>query len=143
MIKAYLGLGSNLDYPRKHVALAMDELDGIHGISIIQRSSLYQTKPVGPQDQHDFINAVVSIETTLEPQALLTACQELENKHGRQHIRKWGERTLDIDILLYGKKQIQLSNLIVPHPHMFERDFVLIPLTEIAPNLVCSLQKSC
>lgn len=142
-VEAYLGLGSNIGDRYQHVTSAMTELDVIPEITVLQRSTLYHTKPVGPQDQPDFINVVVAIETSLSPQALLVACQDLENQHGRQRIRHWGERTLDIDILLYGEEKVNQPDLVIPHPHMLQRDFVLTPLAEIAPDLVCSLQQSC
>lgn len=140
---AYLGLGSNLDQPRRQVLKAITELQQWPGITVTKHSALYQTQPVGPQDQPDFINAAVEIDTDLSPQALLVACQALEQQHGRVRQRHWGERTLDIDILLYGDVQLDTPALTIPHPRMHEREFVLRPLADIAPDLVSRMQRSC
>jgi 2-amino-4-hydroxy-6-hydroxymethyldihydropteridine diphosphokinase len=91
---------------------------------------------MGPQDQPDFINAVVEIKTTLAPLALLALCQELEKQAQRERVRRWGERSLDVDILLYGQQQIDEPALIVPHAGLHERNFMLVPLRELAPELM-------
>ena len=134
--QAYIALGSNLDDPRQHVLTAIDELDVLPFTRVTAKSNLHQTKPLGPQDQPDFINAVVAIATQLAPLALLHECLNLEIRHGRARRERWGPRTLDLDLLLYGDLHLTLPELVIPHPHMYEREFVLKPLAEIAPELV-------
>ena len=134
-VEAYIGIGSNLHEPLMQVTDAIAELKCHPHLRLIQASPIYGSKPVGPQDQPDFINAVARLETQLGPHDLLDVLQCLEQQHGRQRKRHWGERTLDLDLLLYGKAQIQTPRLSVPHPLMFERSFVLYPLADLAPNL--------
>ena len=131
---AYVGLGSNLADPRSQVSRAIDELALLPGCTLCVRSSLYATVPVGPVDQPDFINAVVSLASTLAPLALLGALQAIEQTHGRQRDgTRWGPRTLDLDLLLYGEDALDLPDLVLPHPEIANRAFVLVPLAEIAP----------
>ncbi|MDO8953927.1 MAG: 2-amino-4-hydroxy-6-hydroxymethyldihydropteridine diphosphokinase [Gammaproteobacteria bacterium] len=132
----FLGLGSNLNSPIDQINQAITELANLPRTTMLDHSSLHHSKPLGPQDQPDFINAVVKLETELAPMDLLKACQALEQQHGRIKTRHWGERTLDIDILLYGNQLIDLPELTVPHPEMMNRAFVLQPLAEIAPELI-------
>lgn len=132
---AYIGLGSNLDDPVQHIQSALKQIDNHQQIDIIKRSSLYRSKPIGPQDQPDFINAVVAVTTELEPLALLEAMQTIEHQHGRIREIHWGARTLDLDLLLYNDEVIDHERLIIPHPHLTKRAFVLIPLAEINPEL--------
>jgi 2-amino-4-hydroxy-6-hydroxymethyldihydropteridine diphosphokinase len=134
-MRAYIGLGSNLADPQHQILTAIDDIDAIENTSLVARSSLYRSPPMGPQDQPDYINAVVSIETTLTPHELLDALQQIEQKHGRIRKRHWGERTLDLDILLYADRVIEDTRLSVPHPGIAERAFVVYPLAEIAPSL--------
>ncbi|MDF2691394.1 MAG: folK [Gammaproteobacteria bacterium] len=129
-------MGSNLNNPIAQVQQAIVAIKNFPKTCLLTQSSLYLTKPLGPQDQNNFINAVLKIETNLEPQALLKACQELELKQGRIKTRYWGERTLDVDILLYSNEIIDLPELKIPHPGLKQRDFVLLPLAEIEPDLV-------
>ena len=136
MTRAYIGLGSNLDNPRDQVVDAFQELAETDDIRLVARSSLYLSEPLGPQDQPDFINAVAAIETTLAPQSLLEVLQAIEQKHARKRERHWGPRTLDLDLLLYDDEHIRHPDLRVPHPGIAERSFVLLPLQEIAPELV-------
>ncbi|CAH1042310.1 2-amino-4-hydroxy-6-hydroxymethyldihydropteridine diphosphokinase [Halomonas sp. TD01] len=131
MSLAYIGLGSNLDDPEGHVRQALRELDGLPLCQLVAHSSLYATRPIGPQDQPDFINAVAALETKLSPLALLDQLQGLEQRHRRQRLRHWGPRTLDLDLLLYNQDTIMRPRLRVPHPHMHERAFVLAPLEEL------------
>ncbi|WP_020208305.1 2-amino-4-hydroxy-6-hydroxymethyldihydropteridine diphosphokinase [Gilvimarinus chinensis] len=131
----YLGLGSNLDNPQQHIRQTIIELDQLPHSQLINVSALYRSKPVGPQDQDDFVNAVACLQTELPPLELLDALQALEQKHRRVRERHWGPRTLDLDILLYGEQQIHSERLTVPHPFMCERAFVLVPLADIAPGL--------
>jgi 2-amino-4-hydroxy-6-hydroxymethyldihydropteridine diphosphokinase len=135
-IIAYLGLGSNLYHPLEQIKQAINELSQLKNSKIIAQSSFYESNPVGPQDQPKFINAVIKLETELLPLELLTACQAIEHKQGRVKTRHWGERCIDIDILLFGKQRIALPELKVPHPEMHKRAFVLQPLFEIEPSFI-------
>lgn len=131
---AYIGLGSNLDNPLEQIESALLELAGLPGVTCTKRSSLYETKPVGPQDQPDYINAVAELETELEPVQMLLELQNLEHQHQRvRHAEQWGPRTLDLDLLLYDQQRIVTSRLTLPHPRLAERAFVLVPLAEVAP----------
>ena len=134
-VTCYIGLGSNLQNPKAQLERAILQLKALANTTLIQHSSFYQTQPVGPQDQPDFINAVVKLNTTLSPQDLLTALQAIENKQQRVRTRRWGARTLDLDILLYGDQTVNTPTLTIPHLHILDRDFVLIPLLEIAPDV--------
>lgn len=133
---AYIGLGSNLDDPITQVTTALAELDAVALSHVRRASSLYRSDPMGPPDQPDYINAVAELETGLEPLALLHALQAIEQAHQRVRLQRWGARTLDLDLLLYGDSRIDLAKLTVPHPGIAERNFVLLPLAEIAPDLV-------
>ena len=137
--KCYLGLGSNLanhlGTPTEHIEQAVIQLNAHPQIHNVRLSSLYASKPMGPQDQPDFVNAVVELETTLEPLDLLSVCHQLEQNAQRQRLRHWGERSLDVDILLYGEQSIQLPTLTIPHIGIGERNFVLVPLAELNPNI--------
>ena len=143
-VRCYLGLGSNLTTelgsPIQHIQHALLVLGQYGQVRNIQASSLYASSPMGPQDQPDFINAVVELETTLRPLELLDVCQQLETGARRMRMRHWGERSLDVDILLYGQAQINESRLIVPHVGIAERNFVLVPLRELAPDLMIASQ---
>lgn len=134
-VHAYVGLGSNLENPIQQVSDALIELNEIAQTRLLQQSQLYRSDPVGPPGQPDYINAVALLETALEPLDLLDALQSIENAHQRRRIQHWGPRTLDLDLLLYADQQIDLERLQVPHPHMTEREFVLYPLAEIAPEI--------
>lgn len=131
----YIGLGSNLENPLQQIKTAINDLQSLAGVTIISVSSLYQSPPMGPADQPDYINAVLSLETSLSPHQLLDTLQSVEQLHGRERKRHWGERTLDLDILLYGEQRIDDERLKIPHPGMHERAFVLFPLAEIAPEI--------
>lgn len=136
MITAYVGLGSNLDDPARHVSQALTELDKLPESHVVARSGLYASKPLGPADQPDYINAVAALETALSAAHLLTELHALEHRHGRvRGDLQWGPRTLDLDLLLYGNLEYQELSLTVPHAHLAERSFVLYPLYEIAPDL--------
>ncbi|WNK21516.1 2-amino-4-hydroxy-6-hydroxymethyldihydropteridine diphosphokinase [Halomonas piscis] len=132
---AYIGLGSNLATPRRQVATALDELDTLPLCRVTAASRLYASRPVGPQDQPDFVNAVAALETALSPLALLDQLQALEQRHRRRRERRWGPRTLDLDILLFDATTVVRPRLKVPHPEMHRRAFVLRPLREIDPHL--------
>lgn len=133
-VVAYIGLGSNLDNPECHLRQACVDLANIPSTQLQQVSSFYRSVPLGPP-QPDYINAVVALITRLSPQDLLANLQAIEQRHGRVREQHWGPRTLDLDLLLYGHQVIASSDLTVPHPGLLERNFVLIPLFEIAPRL--------
>ncbi|MGH8115618.1 MAG: 2-amino-4-hydroxy-6-hydroxymethyldihydropteridine diphosphokinase [Rhodanobacteraceae bacterium] len=137
-VKVYIGIGSNLEQPARQVAAALIELAGLPHSRLLAQSRLYQSRPLGPQDQPDFVNAAAALETTLAPLVLLHAVQVLEARHGRNRAaeRHWGPRTLDLDILLYGDLRLHTEELTLPHPRLHERSFVLYPLAELAPELM-------
>ncbi|GGO71075.1 2-amino-4-hydroxy-6-hydroxymethyldihydropteridine diphosphokinase [Bowmanella pacifica] len=136
MRRCYIGLGSNLDQPQEQLLQALRMLDQPSVAKLLRSSSFYASKPMGPQDQPDYVNAVAVVETLLAPLDFLHALQTIENHQGRVRERRWGARTLDLDILLYDDQVIELPELTVPHYGMAEREFVLYPLFEIAPDLV-------
>lgn len=136
MSLVYIGLGANLDHPQQQLEQALQELARLPNVTLVAQSSLYHSKPVGPQDQPDYVNAVAALETNLEPLALLDALQQLEQDHGRIRKRHWGERTLDLDIILIDDCVIDSERLKVPHPFAQQRSFVLYPLAEISPQLI-------
>lgn len=134
-VTAFIGLGSNLENPREQVSRALKELAAIPQTTLEKRSSLYRSEPIGPAGQPDYINAVARISTQLQPLQLLDALQAIEDAHGRKRELRWGARTLDLDLLLYGEQTIQHPRLTVPHPEMHRRAFVLAPLAAIDPDL--------
>lgn len=135
MSGAWVALGSNLDKPQRQVEAGLRALQSIPSTTLEQTSSLYRTLPWGMTGQPVFINAVVALDTELEPHDLLQALQAVEQQHGRRRDGpRWGPRTLDLDLLLYDQCRIDTPELTVPHPHMAERAFVLVPLAEIAPH---------
>lgn len=140
MIIVYIGLGSNLGgdlaSPKQNITSAIDALGEIQSTQMISASSLYESKPVGPQDQADYINAVVKLETDLDAAELLDSLQAIENGHGRERKQHWGPRTLDLDILLFGDQIIHNERLTIPHSEICNRPFVLVPLAEIEPDCV-------
>lgn len=131
---AYLSLGSNIADREANLRTAIDELKKL-GI-MVSVSPVYETEPVGFQDQPDFLNCVVAFETILDPHALLASTQNIENSLGRVRTILNGPRTIDIDILMYGDAIIQTDTLTIPHPRMHERRFVLTPFADIAPDAV-------
>ena len=133
-VKCFIGLGSNLENPVTQVATALVELTTLPQCRNLTHSSLYRSDPVGPPGQPDYINAVACLETSLPPLELLDQLQALEQQHERVRIQHWGPRTLDLDLLLYGNQQINCERLTVPHTYLNERNFVLYPLAEIAPE---------
>ncbi|MCY4471982.1 MAG: 2-amino-4-hydroxy-6-hydroxymethyldihydropteridine diphosphokinase [Kistimonas sp.] len=134
--RVYIGLGSNLGDPVRNLQSAVAQIAALRGVSLYAMSRMYKSKPVGPQDQPDYVNAVISLETSLSPLKLLDHLQAIERAHGRRRTRYWGERTLDLDMLLYGDRIIEDARLNVPHPQAKNRNFVLRPLADIEPNLV-------
>lgn len=134
MALAYIGLGSNLEYPLAQVERAFSELADIANTALVARSALYSSRAVGPE-QPDYINAVALLDTQLVPLALLDALQAIEQAHQRVRTQHWGPRTLDLDLLLYADQTIQHERLNVPHPYLTQRSFVLYPLADITPDL--------
>jgi len=135
-IRAYVGIGSNLDDPLAHVRQAFRDLDAIPQSRGVARSPLYRSKPLGPQDQPDYVNAVAALKTALTADDLLRTLQAIEAAHGRIRQQRWGPRTLDLDLLLYGDLVRHDPDLTLPHPRLHERAFVLRPLHAIAPALI-------
>lgn len=131
---AYVGLGANLDDPRRQLEQALRELDKLPDTRVHARSSLYRSAPVGYAGQPDFVNAVAELETRLPAKRLLAELQAIEGRHGRSRTFANAPRTLDLDLLLFGDERIAVPGLTVPHPRMHERAFVLMPLVEIAPE---------
>ncbi len=131
-IVTYIGLGSNLGDSKVILTEAVHKLASLGDVKI---SKLYQSPPMGPQDQPNYLNAVVQLSTDLAPLALLDELQRFEQESGRVRLRHWGERTLDLDLLIYAEEKIQHERLTVPHVGVMERDFVLIPLLDLDPNL--------
>jgi len=134
--RVYLGLGSNLAEPVEQLKVALKSIGALSDTKLITCSSFYGSKPLGPQDQPDFVNAVCLIETLLSPHVLLSELQNIEQTQGRVKKRHWGERLIDIDILLCDQLCLQTESLTIPHSQMHLRDFVLLPLAEISPGLV-------
>ena len=135
MTRGHVGLGSNLEDTRRQIGRAFDALAALPGSVLVARSSLYRSAPMGPADQPDYLNAVAVLDTRLSPLTLLDASQEIERAQRRVRGRRWGPRTLDLDLLLYGNRQIDLPRLQVPHPGMHQRCFVLLPLWEVAGDI--------
>ncbi|MGG4000527.1 2-amino-4-hydroxy-6-hydroxymethyldihydropteridine diphosphokinase [Anoxybacillus kestanbolensis] len=133
---SYIALGSNIGDRFEYLCKAVIALRDHTHISVLATSSIYETDPVGYVEQACFLNMVVKIATSLSPFALLAATMDIEKKFGRKREVHWGPRTLDLDILLYNHENIETEQLIIPHPRMFERAFVLIPLFEIDESLI-------
>lgn len=131
-----MSIGSNIGNRSEHLQDAIQALHTHSQVTVVATSSIYETAPVGYTDQADFLNVVIHIQTELTPNELLAVCQKIEQEQGRVRDIRWGPRTVDLDILLYNQDQIETEDLIVPHPRMHERAFVLIPLLEIAPTAV-------
>jgi 2-amino-4-hydroxy-6-hydroxymethyldihydropteridine diphosphokinase len=140
MERIFLGLGSNIGDRAASINRARRLIDGVSGVRVIRASSLIETKPVGYEDQPDFINAVIEIETTLPPRDLLFEIKRIEREMGREETFRFGPRIIDIDILLFGDRVVDEPGLVIPHPRMHERRFVLEPLAEIAPEVVKTLR---
>ncbi len=132
----YLGLGSNQNNPQQQLLTAINAIQHWPDTTLTHTSSFYLNPPFGPVKQADFLNAVVCIHTTLTPENILTFAKQQEAAQHRVHTVRWGPRTLDIDVLLYGDCTLNTALLTLPHPGVYERDFVLKPLNEIAPNLI-------
>jgi 2-amino-4-hydroxy-6-hydroxymethyldihydropteridine diphosphokinase len=136
-VLCYVALGSNIGNSRQHLRNAQQALESHPEISKLKFSRLYSSKPHGPQDQADYLNAVVSFETEMSAVTLLDALQNIENTNGREreNVQRWGARTLDLDILFYGDNIIQTKRLSIPHPRICERAFVVYPLADLIKDL--------
>lgn len=137
--RVYIGLGSNLDNPQQQIRRAIEALKNLPETEYVKSSGLYRSKPMATdsqsEEQPEYYNAVVLIKTALEPLLLLDHLQTIEHNQGRLRVARWGPRTIDLDILLYGQQLIRKDRLQVPHPGMCEREFVLYPLQQIEPDL--------
>ena len=142
MSNIFIALGSNLENPKEQVKQGILSIKSIKGVRILCESYLYETPPVGILDQPNFINAVIKIDSDLSPYELLNKLLKIENLAGRIRIDKNGPRTLDLDILLFDNLILNDKNLIIPHPRMHERLFVLLPLKDIDENVVIPNQGS-
>ena len=135
----YIGLGSNIGDRQKNIQQAIQKISALKSTVLIKASSFIETKPVGGPEQNDFINAAIEIKTDLSPHELLSRLQEIESQLGRVRTVKNGPRSIDLDILIFDEQKITEADLVLPHPRIKEREFVLRPLREIAPHLVESL----
>ncbi len=135
--EVFLGIGSNLGDPKKQIQSGLVSLGEL--LMELKSAHLYRSKPLGPQNQPQFINTVAKGLTKLSPLALLKHCQRIEQHHHRVRIMRWGPRTLDIDILYFGEMRINSKDLIIPHPEIFNRDFVVMPLLELIPSGITPL----
>ncbi|WP_102273284.1 2-amino-4-hydroxy-6-hydroxymethyldihydropteridine diphosphokinase [Cytobacillus massiliigabonensis] len=133
--EAYIALGSNIGDRSKHLMQAIEELNALPEVKVVNTSSIYETDPVGYEDQDQFLNMVIHVKTGLNPIQLLEACLAIEKELGRKRDIRWGPRTIDLDILLYNQENIKTEKLLVPHPRMQERAFVIIPLLEIQSGI--------
>ncbi|UEX89950.1 2-amino-4-hydroxy-6-hydroxymethyldihydropteridine diphosphokinase [Staphylococcus ratti] len=136
MVDVYLGLGSNIGNRAEQLKDAIERIGQLNDVDIQHVSSMYETKPVGYVAQPDFLNLCLHVKTTCTPEVLLEKCLTIEKDLHRVRKERWGPRTMDIDILLYGDKIIETDRLTIPHPRMTERAFVMIPLNEIASQVV-------
>jgi 2-amino-4-hydroxy-6-hydroxymethyldihydropteridine diphosphokinase len=132
--RAFLGLGSNVGDRLGHLQAAVDRLSSTPEITVVAVSPVYETVPVGGPPQDDYLNAVVALDVTLTPRELLAVAQSCEAAEGRVRVERWGPRTLDVDVLLVGDVHVDEPDLVVPHPRMTERAFVLVPLSDLDPS---------
>jgi len=138
----FIGLGSNMGEPVNQIKAALQHLHQSANTKVLKCSSSYLSKPLGPQNQDYFVNAVAQIETRLNPLELLDLLNEIEDQQGRKrNVQRWGPRTIDLDLLLFAQQTLTSPRLTIPHPEMENRVFVLIPLNEIAPELILPSQK--
>jgi 2-amino-4-hydroxy-6-hydroxymethyldihydropteridine diphosphokinase len=132
----YLGLGSNIDEPARQLGAAVEAIARLPRTKLVRRSPMYVSQPWGKLDQPDFLNMVVEVSTGLLPQSLLKQCKRIEKEQGRVVSERWGPRQVDIDILIYDQQAVETQGLVIPHPRMWERAFVLRPLCDLMPDLV-------
>ena len=135
MTDVFIGLGSNLKDPAAQLARAVSALANLPETVLVAQSPFYASRPVGPQDQPDFVNGAAWLRTSLAPHQLLDELQEIEHKHGRERLRHWGPRTLDLDILLFGNQVLDDDRLTIPHRELGNRDFALQPLLDLKADL--------
>jgi len=135
MARAYLSIGSNLGGRVENCVIAVAKLAHSHDVDVLNVSAVYETEPWGKTDQPEFMNVVVEAETSLTPHELLGTCKRIEDMMGGVPGERWGPRVIDLDILLYEDRVVEDDDLVLPHPHMHERRFVLAPLAEIAPDV--------
>lgn len=139
MVTAYIGVGTNVGDMRGNLRVAFEQLRTMPGVVVCRVASVYRSEPQGLVDQDWFLNTVVEVNTSLSAQGLLTALQSVETLMGRIRTIRWGPRVIDLDILLYGEETIDCPGLIVPHPRLLERAFVVVPLAELVPDLKVAL----
>lgn len=130
----YIGLGSNLNNPKQQIKNALIALNNTQDVKVVALSSLYQSPPIDGSKQPDYLNSVCEVDTHLSALELLYVCQDIETRQHRVRTKKWGARTIDLDILTYGVQVIASKQLVVPHPDIMNRAFMLVPLAEIEPN---------
>jgi len=135
MRDAFIGLGSNLEDPTAQLASAVASLAALPQSTLVAQSAFYSSRPVGPQDQPDFVNGAIWLQTRLDALGLLDQLQAIEQQHGRKRTQRWGPRTLDLDILLFGTEAIEHERLTVPHRELPNRDFALQPLLDLKADL--------
>jgi 2-amino-4-hydroxy-6-hydroxymethyldihydropteridine diphosphokinase len=133
---AYIGIGSNLESPAENCLKAVEHLNAHSDLTLVERSSLYQSEPFGLADQDWFVNSVIQLTTLLSPEELLQTCLSIEQVMGRTRAEKWGPRIIDLDILFYDDLILKQEGLEIPHPGIPERSFVLAPMNEIAPEFI-------
>ncbi|MYL44324.1 2-amino-4-hydroxy-6-hydroxymethyldihydropteridine diphosphokinase [Virgibacillus halodenitrificans] len=143
MNEVFIALGTNIEPREVHLNKAIELLSKHSSITIYKKSSIYETAPVGYTDQNDFLNMVLEAHTSLSPIELLDVCQGIEQELGRKREIRFGPRTIDLDILLYNQENRKMERLIIPHPRLHERAFVLVPLEEIAPKVIIPTQDKC
>ena len=131
----YIGLGSNIGQPYLQIKNAILALNELPDTEVLVNSGYFKSKPMGPKDQPDYVNAVVEVDTAISPFGLLKNCQVIEQQQGRIKTRHWGERSIDLDILLYRDQKIDSDNLMLPHPGICLRDFVYLPLLKLNPDV--------
>ncbi|MFN3585966.1 MAG: 2-amino-4-hydroxy-6-hydroxymethyldihydropteridine diphosphokinase, partial [Moraxellaceae bacterium] len=136
MTDAFIGLGANLGDPVRTLQSAVQSLCALPSTTLVAVSSAWRSAPLGPPGQPDYVNAVARLRSGLTPHGLLAALQAVERAHGRERGIRWGARTLDLDLLLFGDDVITTQDLVVPHPELARRNFVVVPLLELAPDLV-------
>jgi len=140
--RVFLGLGSNLGDREALLRRALARVASLPGTEVLRVSAIRETEPWGVTDQPAFLNAAAEIRTELEPQSLLTALKQIEREVGRTPTFRWGPREIDVDLLLYGARRVEIERLTLPHPHILEREFVREPLAEIAPEVVEELRRA-
>ncbi|SIS61967.1 2-amino-4-hydroxy-6-hydroxymethyldihydropteridine diphosphokinase [Salimicrobium flavidum] len=136
MNTAYIALGSNISPREKFLQESIQQLEENPYIDVLRKSSIYETDPIGYVEQDDFLNMVIMMRTSLQPLELLDVCQEVEKNFGRERLMKWGPRTIDLDILALNQVDMKTERLILPHPHLHERAFALIPLADVNNDLI-------